>query len=249
MFASASQDHQTHNYQKHSQEYSKIGIEGTYLLAFNAVAKLITHSAEYRQLWGKPALDFGCGTGRSTRFLRSLGFETLGIDVNPHMLAEAGQLDPSGQYQLIEGDDLPFPSQRFDLIFQSFVLLEYATMAQMITLMQELYRVLKPHGKVIIVTATEAFYTQDWYSFGNRIPENQALQSGDMARVAIQGTDIVLYDYYWSDRDYRAVFEQAGFEVAPPLRPLAQGHEPYVWVNELEHPCWAIYSLSKSEGF
>ncbi|NJR58034.1 MAG: class I SAM-dependent methyltransferase [Cyanobacteria bacterium CRU_2_1] len=230
---------QTHDYQKFSKQYSDLGIEATYYLAFAEASKLIA-SQSYAQ-----ALDFGCGSGRSTRFLKTLDSDVIGVDTNPHMLTQARQLDPMGNYQLLDSKQLPFPAASFDLIFQSFVFLEYASIAQMIETLREFNRVLTAHGSVIIVTGSEGYYSHDWLSFPNNIPENQTLQSGDMARVSIRGTDIVLFDYYWTDQDYRAVFEAADFEVVEVLQPLAQGNEPFSWLSELEHPCWVIYSLRK----
>ncbi len=37
---------------------------------------------------GTRALDFGCGAGRSTRFLRGLGFQTVGVDIAAPMLEQ-----------------------------------------------------------------------------------------------------------------------------------------------------------------
>jgi trans-aconitate methyltransferase len=48
--------------------YAKLDFPGTYYLAFRDLPELIhTHTSK-----GK-AIDFGCGAGRSTRFLKSYG--------------------------------------------------------------------------------------------------------------------------------------------------------------------------------
>jgi SAM-dependent methyltransferase len=231
---------QTHNYLQFSRQYADLDIEGTYYLAFAEVTKQAQQWANRNR-----ALDFGCGSGRSTRFLHSLGFAAIGVDVNPHMLGQAQQLDPSGNYQLLTTQRLPFPAASLDLIFQSFVLLEYSATAQMLETLKEFNRVLADDGLVVIITGSEEFYSRNWVSFQNDVPENQTLQSGEQARVSIRETDIVLFDYYWTDQDYRSVFEEAGFAVVDVLRPLAQGNEMIAWISELEYPCWAIYSLKK----
>ena len=41
---------------------------------------------------GRKALDFGCGTGRSTRFLRNIGFDTTGIDIAADMINKAREI-------------------------------------------------------------------------------------------------------------------------------------------------------------
>jgi len=42
-------------------------------------------------------------TGRSTRFLRQLGFEVTGVDIAEDMIRKARELDPSGDYRLLSG--------------------------------------------------------------------------------------------------------------------------------------------------
>ena len=231
---------QTHAYQIFSEQYSNLGIEGTYYLAFADISQRIQNPAS-----GLLALDFGCGAGRSTRFLKSLGWDAIGVDINTEMLAQARQIDPTGIYYLVDVLPLPFADAHFNLIFQSFVLLECSSISQMIETLKECDRLLKNDGMAIVVTCSEEYYSHDWLSFQNDLPENHSLQSGERVRVSIRGTEIVLYDYYWTDRDYRIAFEQAGFEVIQAQRPLAQGNEPFTWVSELEHPCWVIYSLKK----
>ena len=70
---------------------------------------------------GSPALDFGCGTGRSTRFLRNLGLSVVGADISQAMLEQARALDPSGEYHLIR-DNIAgeFAPGSFDIILAAF---------------------------------------------------------------------------------------------------------------------------------
>lgn len=234
---------QTHDYQAFSEQYSELELEGSYYLAFAGAAQLIELLFEQCVL-GKRALDFGCGTGRSTRFLKALGLNAIGVDINPSMLAQARCHDPNGQYHLLDAPKLPFPNAQFDFVFQSFVLLEYASLAHMIATFKEVDRVLDANGTVIVITGSEDYYLHDWASFQVDVP-TQTPSSGDRVKITIRDTEIQLFDYYWSDRDYRAVFEESGFEVVEVLQPLAQGHEPIHWVNELNHPCWTLYVLKK----
>ena len=52
--------------------YAKLAFPGTYHLAYRDLPAIIAQHVP-----GGRALDFGCGTGRSTRFVRDLGFETV----------------------------------------------------------------------------------------------------------------------------------------------------------------------------
>lgn len=54
--------------------YAELEFPGTYSLAFRDVPTILR---EYIQ--GRNAVDFGCGTGRSTRFLRNLGYDVVGV--------------------------------------------------------------------------------------------------------------------------------------------------------------------------
>ena len=65
--------------------YGLLGIEGTtYRIGFDAVAKLLGDVS------GKAFLDFGCGTGRSARFLRGLGAQHVyAVDHDQNMISQA----------------------------------------------------------------------------------------------------------------------------------------------------------------
>jgi len=84
----------THDYEKHAGEYAELGIEGTQHLAFRDIPMLI------REYAGSiaSALDYGCGAGRSTRFLKRLGFNAVGVDTSREMLEQARSKDRLGEY-------------------------------------------------------------------------------------------------------------------------------------------------------
>ena len=68
-----------------ADDYAKLDFSNTYHLAFRDLPEI--YSAYVK---GTAALDFGCGAGRSTRFLQGLGFETIGVDTEADLLrAEA----------------------------------------------------------------------------------------------------------------------------------------------------------------
>ena len=60
-----------------ARAYAELEFPGTYYLAFRDLPALLRKHAR-----GTRALDFGCGTGRSARFLRGLGLEVVGVDIS-----------------------------------------------------------------------------------------------------------------------------------------------------------------------
>ena len=86
---------------RRADAYSRLDFPGTYYLAFRDLPAIIGAAPSEGT-----ALDFGCGAGRSTRFLRGLGFKVVGIDIAEHMLARARTADPEGDYRLVPDGDL-----------------------------------------------------------------------------------------------------------------------------------------------
>ena len=85
---------------RRASAYATLEFPGTYYLAYRDLPNIIAENVT-----GRVALDFGCGTGRSTRFLKSLGFDALGIDISASMIALARKADGEGSYQLIDDGD------------------------------------------------------------------------------------------------------------------------------------------------
>jgi len=73
-----------------ARAYATLEFPGTYYLGFRDLPALIR-----RYDHGSRALDFGCGTGRSTRLLRNLGLNVIRADISQAMLDQARALDPS----------------------------------------------------------------------------------------------------------------------------------------------------------
>lgn len=230
----------THDYEKFAKEYANLEIKDSFYLAYRDIPELIKRHAK-----GKKALDFGCGGGRSTRFLKKLGFEVIGVDISEDMIQQAKIRDLTGEYLQIKNAGLPFESSRFDLIFVSIVFMEIESKEKMIKILKEMKRVLKKDGFIVVITGTAESYTDNWASFICDFPENKNLKSGDKAKLIVRGTEIVLYDYVWFEEDYSEVFEVAGLKLVEALKPLPQGDEPYKWYAEKRKPHWMIYALKK----
>lgn len=112
---------------------------------------------------GAKILDLGCGTGHFANYIRSKGFEVYAIDPSVKMLEFARGNFPDINF--IEGvaSSLSFPDNVFDLII-SIEVLRYLDTADVKQAYAEMYRVLKPGGR-ILVTHVNKFATDGYYFF------------------------------------------------------------------------------------
>ena len=231
---------------KMAEAYAKLEFPGTYYLAFRDLPEIIA-----RHVSGKRALDFGCGAGRSTRFVEKLGFSVAGVDISESMLDLARQIDPTGDYRLI-GDDgfQAFPDGGFDLIQSAFTFDNIPTREQKVGILKEIRRMLAPGGRFVNLVSAPEIYWYEWASFSTKdFPENRSAKCGEIVKII--NTDIAdsrpVDDIIWPDSDYRALFAEVGLEVEAKYNPLARAEDPFEWVNETQIAPWSIYVLKTSE--
>lgn len=223
--------------------YAQLEYPGTYYLAYRDVPGIIAEHVR-----GKRALDFGCGTGRSTRFLRKLGFQVFGVDIAQDMIRNARALDPEGDYRLIEEDGLGrMPTDPVDLALSVFTFDNIPTSDTKVTIMRDLGKLLSAEGKFINLVSSPEIYVNEWASFATRdFPQNRHARSGDRVKIVI--TDIgdgrTVEDVVCSDEDYRKLYAAAGLELMETYRPLGKTSEPQAWVSETRIPPWVIYVLA-----
>jgi SAM-dependent methyltransferase len=221
--------------------YASLEFPGTYYLAYRDLPGMIAQHVR-----GTSALDFGCGAGRSTRFLRDLGFETVGVDISVPMLERARARDPAGDYRLISNGHLDAVGDRvFDLVLAAFTF-DNVTTADKLRIFPSLRRRLAPHGRFINLVSAPAIYVHEWVSFSTqRFPTNRSARSGDTVLIEIRESkdQRPVSDVLCTDGDYHDIFERAALEPVAVHRPLGYPHEPYPWSTELTISPWAIYVL------
>jgi SAM-dependent methyltransferase len=239
-FAEEGHMSKTHDYEKHAGEYAELGMEGTQYLAFRDISMLIREYAGSIS----SALDYGCGAGRSTRFLKRLGFGVVGVDVSGEMLEQARSKDRLGEYHHIPSGHLPFEDSAFDLVFSSFVFLEVSRIEEIEGILKEMKRVLRKDGIIIFVTDSMEATKGTWVSLSYSFPENdRPLHSGDTVKLLIRGIDVILHDYYWTEDDYTRAAERAGLMLAKLHKPLGSSDDSIEWRDETKMSPMAIYVL------
>ena len=229
---------------KRAGAYATLEFPGTYYLAYRDLPAII---AKY--VIGREALDFGCGAGRSTRFLKNLGFNASGIDISRSMVQLARNVDPSGTYRLVDdGDFTAFEPARFDLILSAFAFDNIPGVAKRGELLRGLRRLLKNGGLIILLGSTPDIYTHEWASFTTKdFPENRHAKSGDTVRIVMKDVEEErpVVDLVWSHQDYVNLFAAAELDLVAHYTPLGREDEPYEWLTETSIAPWVIYVLNK----
>ena len=222
--------------------YDKLEFPGTYYLAYRDLPGIF---AKYSK--GPKALDFGCGTGRSTRFLRRLGFDTTGVDIAEPMLVRARARDPEGDYRLVMDSNLSeLASERYDLILSAFTFDNIPSLDQKIGYFKSLKSRLAVEGCIVNLVSSPEIYLHEWASFTTKeFPENRRARTGDIVRIVMLDVDDrrPVEDAFCSDESYSEVYRRAGLETASTHRPLGDPSEPYAWVTETSVAPWVIYVL------
>ncbi len=205
--------------------YSQLEVIGTtYEISFNEVGRLLGN------LQGKTVLDFGTGTGRSARFLKTLGVEkVIGVDHDENMIAQAKANHDEGlEFHLITDKTIPLPNESVDVAVSVHVFVEMHTLEEMQQAAKEVARVLKPDSTFIVVSTNPASIGYEYKSYMYR--KQDGLRSGDPITCVVKGVSpFEIDDTYWTEEDYRQVLESADFIKIQATFPIAEGKE---WLDE-----------------
>jgi ubiquinone/menaquinone biosynthesis C-methylase UbiE len=102
---------------------------------------------------GLRIIDIGCGTGIYTNELCDAGAKVVGVDISPEMLAIAAEKNKrhGKNVSFVAGDaaSLPFADGSFDMAVSISAMEFFADPAKCL---QEMYRVVKPGGRLIVAT-------------------------------------------------------------------------------------------------
>ncbi len=230
-----------------AESYSKLEFPGTYFLAYRDLSLIIAD-----HIRGKRALDFGCGAGRSARFLKGLGFEVTGVDISRDMIERARKMDSAGDYRLVEDGRIGlWEGPALDLIQSIFTFDNIPTAEKKTALFREMRSLLNPHGRIVHLVSSPEIYTHEWASFTTKdFPENLTARTGDRVRIVM--TDVEdrrpVEDVLWTPEAYREVFAEAALEVVRTYHPLGNESDTHPWVNETRIAPWTVYVLKKAHA-
>lgn len=230
--------------QVRAESYAKLEFPNTYYLAYRDLPEIIS-----KHVSGEKAIDFGCGTGRSTRFLKNLGFHATGIDISADMLKIAKSLDETGDYHLVSnGEYGHLGKDEFDLVQSIFTFDNIPGWENRVNILKGLRELLNPNGKMICLDSTPELYTNEWASFSTKdFPENFSARTGDIVRDIMLDVEDrrPVEDIFWTVEDYHLLFEKAGLKLEATYKPLGRRDEPFKWISELTIAPWMIFVLSR----
>jgi SAM-dependent methyltransferase len=211
--------------ERRARAYAELQFPGTYYLAYRDLPALIGEHVQ-----GRTAIDFGCGTGRSTRFLRELGFDVVGVDIAQPMLARAREIDPHGDYRLVTDASLrDLPEHAYDLVLSAFTFDNVATLDRKVAWFQSLRHRLRSGGCIMNLVSSPEIYVHEWTSFSTRAyPENRTAKSGDTVKIIMLDVEDQrpVEDILCSDEDYAEVYRRAGLLPIVSHRPWGKPPSP-----------------------
>jgi SAM-dependent methyltransferase len=233
-----------YNDRQRAEAYAKLEFPGTYYLAYRDLPEIIS-----KYVSGKKALDFGCGAGRSTRFLTNLKFDCVGIDISSSMIQAAKKADVHGDYRLVnDGDFSGFQAGSFDLVLSAFAFDNIPDVTKRRELLLKLSGLLNRNGRIVLLGSTPDIYRHEWASFTTKdFPENHSAQSGMPVRIIMKDvTDSrPVVDIIWFHDDYLKLFASSNLALLAHYTPLGRNDDPCDWLSEISIAPWIIYVLKQ----
>jgi len=221
--------------------YDALGINGTtYEIGFEAV-RLALGSIQ-----GEVFLHFGCGTGRSAAFLRSLGAKRVyAVDRNQDMIdtALAKRLDGVDFMRIDEA--IPLPDESVDGAVSLNVFIEIRTLAEMTRICGEVAMVLRPTSSFIVESSSPMAFGHTFRSYS--YPVSGELRSGAITPCVVNtpAGQLVIEDTYWTEEDYVSALSEAELTISTISYPMPR--DPSAWsTDEASVPPYIVIKAVKS---
>jgi len=230
------------NYDKIADQYEEWGKKATtdWELGHKNVAKLL------QPIQGKNILDYGCGNGKFSAYLRNLGAEVVGIDISTTQLEIAKKGKNKNIIYLadndprIESDYINY----FDAGVLIFVLCEISSPDIMLSVLKRMHNLLKLESQLVILNPNwDKGNGKDFLT--HQMQYSPELKLGEHVTTILKGNPpIYIPDYYWSKSFYLEMLEKAGFGKFEIYEPLAS-NDGTPWKDEKKYPPFLIINAKK----
>jgi SAM-dependent methyltransferase len=111
-------------------------------------------------------LDLGCGAGRTTIGLADLGFEVVGLDLSPNLLAIARRRFEGVPFHRADAMRLPYRNESYDAALFSYNGIDCIhPLEGRLACLREVHRVLRPGGRFVLSShnAVGAFFSGGFF--------------------------------------------------------------------------------------
>jgi SAM-dependent methyltransferase len=163
---------------------------------------------------GALTVDLGCGEGRLTRHLKSLGHQVIGIDAAPSLVAAARASDPAITVLRADAASLPLADKCADLVIAFMSLHDMDAMPDAIG---EVARIIRPGGRfcaAIVHPINSAGKFEGSAANAPFIIRGDYLKSFAYAdAVEREGRSMTFHSHHWSLEGYFSTLEAGGFVV------------------------------------
>lgn len=171
-------------------------------------------------------LDLGCGCGRTTRHIKDMSFDVLGVDIAPLLIEQAKVLHPDIKFQVGDATSLQYLDTSFDSVVFSFNGLDYLyPLENRVQALREIKRVLKPGGVFIYSSHEQPLIKKLTLRRRLRIHRYDPPYYREITKHGVHIT------YYGRVSCNKRHLKQAGFNVVEVCDPLSHAWRYYVaWV-------------------
>ncbi len=166
---------------------------------------------------GKKILDLGCGNGRLFEIFKNIDVDYIGVDASEKLIEIAKQKYPKLKFQTADALNLPFPNQYFDKVFSIRVFHHFPSKEFRAQFLQEVKRVLKPKG-ILILTVWNAQGCKDktnlFRVFKNSLLKIVGMSKLDFGDAMIPwGKQASRYYHFFTKNELRKLVKENGFKI------------------------------------
>lgn len=192
---------------------------------------------------GAAILDLGCGEGRYSRKLKNKGAVVTGIDPVPKFIQRARSLDSESSYVEGRAEALPFAKGSFDMTLSY---LSFVDIADLKAAASEITRVLRPGGKLIIVTISNLASTTPSWVKDEHGRKTHRIVDRYMEEFALdlEWRDIRIRNYHRPLSYTLGLFLNQGYVLTQFVEPLPDPSDPN-FVHEHRVPTFQILCLDR----
>lgn len=163
---------------------------------------------------GERVLDLGCGNGRLFELFKGRNIEYTGVDFSEKLIEKAKE--KYGDYfKVADTFNLPFPDNHFDSIWSIAVFHHIPSKQLRLQALQEIKRILKTNGKLIITcwNLYQSNYLKLLFKFTLiKLLGGSKLDFEDIL-VPWGKTDVYRYYHAFTRKELKKLFQKAGFKI------------------------------------